>query len=556
MASLSPYTGVLGHRHAMHLLRRATYIQNKMTIDATAAKTASEAVDDLFDIPDLTLPEPIDRNTLEHFINLGIEPTSNNGFLKTSIGAWWMEEALQDNSIGHKLEFFFHSILIINSNIGQPRQLFDYLNLFRQAASRYTNGSFEMDSYRNLALKMVTDNLMLQYLNGRDNTKNNPNENFAREFFELFTIGKGEQIGPGDYTTYTEDDIVEASKLLTGWINRNRPLGQGGDPAYTDADTGIQTGDPRYSQHDLTDKTFSSAFNDLTIHGAVDEEDMWRELSDFVNMIFDQLDTAKNICRKLYRYFVNADISTEVETDIIEPLAQILKSNDYKISVALKRLLKSEHFYDRDDNDSTDEIIGSLLKSPFEMLLHTMSFFNISTPDYLTDAENHYNRWYRLTVQDIITTQAGMLFFKPDSVAGYPAYYQEPGYSRNWFNGSTLISRYKQAEILLTGNRVLANGTNGGVQLDIVDFVATSPIFSDPSDAALLVSELSNYLFAETPLDDRAAYFLDVFLDDLSPINWYFEWLHYIDNGDSSAVAIPLETLFKAMISSQEFGLM
>ena len=556
MASLAPYQSVLGHRHAKHLLRRATYVQTSTTIDETATKTVSQAVDDLFIIPDLVHPEPIDPETSAHYINQGEEPTSEDFKLNRYVTAWWMEEALHDISIAHKMEFFLHSILITHRQSGSSRQNFDYLNLFRLTSNRYTNGDFEMDSFKNLALKIITDNVMLRYLNGRDNRKDSPNENFAREFLELFTIGKGEQVGPGDYTTYTEADIVEAAKLLTGWRDRSRPFGQGGDPDYTDSDTGIQRGDPVYNWHDETDKIFSSAFNNLSITGAVDEDDMWRELQDFVDMIFDQEATALNICRKIYRYFVSKNISTEIEDDIISPLATTLINNDYKISFAIKELLKSQHFYDMDDEVSTDEVIGSLIKSPFELLLHTMSFFNITTPNHLTDSENHYQRWYNLTVNNIITTQAGMTFFQPDSVAGYPAYYQEPGYHRNWFNGSTLIARYKQGEILLTGQRILGGGNTGGVQLDIVDFVATSPIFSDPSSAETLVNELAHYLFPEEPTDERAVYFLEIFLDDLSPINWYLEWLNYQNTGDDTAVAIPLGTLFKAMTSSQEYGLM
>ena len=106
MASLTPYQSVLGHRHAKHLLRRSTYIQDDNSIDATAAKTVNQAVDDLFLIPDLVLPEPIDPETSQHFINQGIEPTSPDFRLNRNVSAWWMEEALQDNSIVHKIDFF------------------------------------------------------------------------------------------------------------------------------------------------------------------------------------------------------------------------------------------------------------------------------------------------------------------------------------------------------------------------------------------------------------------------------------------------------------------
>ena len=546
MASLQPYTGTLGHRLAAHLLRRCTFQISKSRIDSFATKTATQAVDDLFIPQNLSMGEPIDWQTGSPWVNTGEEPESGNFLLRKHISGWFVQEALLDESIQSKIAFFLHSNFIVNSESSAPRQFFDYLMVLRYFASR---------SFKELAKKITVENTMLRYLDGTSNTDTNPNENYAREFFELFTIGKGPQIGPGDYTYYTEEDIAEASKLLTGFKQTSRPLG--GDPDYFDPEIKAQFGRTQFSQHDTSDKTFSDAFNGQTITGAVDADDMYRELDDFVEMVFAQDETARNICRKLYRFFVNNKISTEVENDIIIPLAQTLKDNDYDIPTALQQLLKSEHFYDQDDDDATDENIGAIVKSPMEILLGTLSFFKIDLPDPLTDSENHYKFWYRRTVWDVILLISGMSMHQPDSVAGYPAYYQEPGYSENWFNGSTLIPRYKMAEILLTGQRVLLNGNNGGVELDIVDFIANDGVVSDPSDAVVLVTELINYLFPETPLPDRFDYFLnEVFLDELSVINWFFEWQHYTDTLDDSSVKIPLERLFTALISSQEFQLM
>jgi len=518
LTGLSPYNGPWDYQMAAHLLRRTMYgptnAQIKNAVQAGMSATLTQLLN-----PG-SLPEepvnyyletdpnvPVGTSWVDKPYTAGVDMlvASRN----RSMRAWTAMQPYEEGvSIREKMTLFWHNHFV-TANINDPKFRYNYINRLRTNA---------LGNFKSFVKEMTIDPSMLRFLNGRQNTKNAPNENYARELLELFTIGKGEQVGPGDYTTYTEDDIVEAAKLLTGWVNRNRPLGQGGDSQYTDPQTGLQRGDAVYNRHDTSDKTFSAAFDDKVITGAVDEADMWRELEDFVNMIFEQDATAKNICRKMYRYFVSPKISAEIETDIITPLSQTLIANDYKISFALKQLLTSKHFYDLDDDNATDEIIGSLLKSPLELLMHSMSFFDIKTPNYLSDADNHYNRWYRLTVGQVITTQGGMPIFAPDSVAGYPAYYQEPGYSRNWFNGSTLIARYKQAEILLTGRRVLAGGNNGGVQL--------------------------------------ATYFLEVFLDDLSPINWWFEWNNYIDTNNDDAVKIPLEALLKAILSSQEFGLM
>ncbi len=574
MASLAPYTQTLDYRLAAHLLRRSTYVQKKALIDEYAAYTPQQAVDKLFEIPPHNRPEPIDYDgTGDHYINLGA-PESEDfpnplfmtdgspGQWRFGTISWWIEEGSADESIAHKLEFFLHSILIADMGAAKNgissahRWCYDYMHLFRLTSSRYVNGDFEMDSYKNLALKMITDNLMLWYLNGTISYASDPNENFAREFLELFTIGKGAQIAPGNYTNYTEEDIVTASRILTGWQAKARPLGFGGDPTLTDLETGIQAGWARYNLHDTTDKTFSAAFNETTISGAIDQADMWRELKDFVDMIFAQTATAENICRKIYRYFVHNNINEEIETDIIIPLAQILINNDYKISFAIKELLQSQHFYDVDDSNAHDHVIGGIIKSPLELFMGTMTFFNLQAPDHDTDSFNHYREWYFWTVWNNLLIKGGMRLFVPDTVAGYPAYYQEPGYSRNWFNSATLIARYKLPEILLTGNRILSGGTNGGVQLDIVDFVENSGVFNNPYDAETVIQDMLNYLFPEPLSDERFDYFYQGFLDGNIPEDWTVDWDEYMGTGDASAVKIPLEFLFKAAISSQEYGCM
>ena len=322
-------------------------------------------------------------------------------------------------------------------------------------------------------------------------------------------------------------------------------------------ETNLQRGNPRFNQHDTSDKTFSSAFDNTLITGAVDAQDMFRELSDFVEMVFAKEETAKAYCRKLYRYFVSQKITDEIESDIITPLAATMMNNDYNVEPVLSQLLKSQHFYDRDDADAGDEVIGGLLKSPLELYTHTASFFDLQIPDPVTDPNGHYQNWYRRVVLLVMFSQAGFELFNPESVAGYPAYYQAPGYSKNWFSGSTLIARYKIPEIYLTGKRVLASGNTGGVQLDIVSFVRDSGIFSNPADGTLFVQEMTSYLLAESPTADRFSYFLnDVFLDNLSLDDWYYTWIEYLNTNDNSAVKIPIETLFTTLISSQEFQCM
>ncbi len=548
MASIQPHTGTLGLRLAKHLLRRTSYRYTPEAIDNLAGMSVNNAVDSLFSpyTPDMT--EPLDYLTGQPFINSGADldpPAGLENFRKRrNVTAWWLREAQLNPGIQHRMTFFLHSIFVVSLTELAPAQFYDYLDLLRF----YATGN-----YKTLAKKITIDTGMLRYLNGNLNERESPNENYAREFLELFTIGKGPQIAPGNYTNYTEEDIVTAARVLTGWKPTwDRPVG--GSDEYRDPDTGITRGRPRAWVHDQTDKTFTDAFNNTTITGATEDADMFRELDDFVEMIFAQPETAKNICRKLYRYFVHFNITPEIEADIITPLSQTLIAADYDLESTVKQLLNAQHFYDTGDADATDDVIGGLIKSPMENWIQTATFFGLQVPDPVTDGEDHYHGWYWRTVALVLHESGGMTFFRPENVAGYAAYYQAPGYDKNWFGGSTLIARYKLPEIFLTGQRVLLSGESTATPLDIVSFIQNSGIVSDPADGAEIVDNLIGYLFAESPQAARRNYFLnDVFLDELSLINWKFEWQAYENTGDPTSVKIPLERLFTALISSQEF---
>jgi uncharacterized protein (DUF1800 family) len=546
MASLQPMTGTLGTRLAAHLLRRGSYYINKARIDQFAAMSPSQAVDALFTAAPLIISEPIDPETGQPWINSGVEPASDVHDLLQSIGGWWIHEAINDPSIVSKIMLFLHANFVISTEEFYPsRPFFDYLSLLRF----YAKGS-----YKDLSKKMTLDNVMLYYLNGDINTNSEPNENYAREYLELFTIGKGPQLGPDDYTNYTEADVAEAAKLLTGFKISDRTLPP--NPDDIDPDTGITRGYAYYDDHDSTDKQFSGAFGNMVIAGAVDEDDMFRELNDFVNMVFAQNATAITICRKLYRYFVSSNITTEIESDIIEPLAQTMRTNNYSLEITLKQLLKSQHFYDADDSDNSNEIIGGLLKSPLELLAHTINFFNINVLGPNDNPYEHYYEWYHITVIEDILDKSGMKLFRPLNVAGYPAYYQEPLFHRNWIDSSTILARYSLGEMFVTGMRTLSYGALGGnIQVNMVDFI--SGIISDPFVGSNIVDELTPYLFPENAIPERRTYFLDqTLLGNLSQNNWYFEWLTYQNTGNATSVRMKLNDFFKAIVYSREFQLM
>ena len=552
MASLQPQTGTLGKRLAKHLLRRATFNYTKANIDTYSTMTVGAAVDALFNFtgttPALAMNEPVDPgNNSTPWINSGSKGSTGEFRLRDYVRCWWLNEAMHDATARHKMMFFLHGIFCIHSDLRTSEEFFDYLALIRHCC----NGS-----YKELAYKMTLDNFMMDYLDNEANTKWNPNENYAREFLELFTIGKGPQIGPGDYSNYKEEDVLAGAKLLTGFRRTNRD-GNTWSSSNIDPDTGLHQAIAHYNRHETSDKTFSSHFQNMTITSATTAAEMYDELQDYVDMIFAQDETAKNIVRKIYRHFVARDISTEIENDIIVPLANTFRNSNYDLPSVMKQLFKSQHFFGMDDNNASDDILGRIIKSPLEQTMQTLTFFNVGIPDPTSQADDHYNEFWRRSIIEVVLDQAGLEVFRPSSVAGYPAYYQEPQFHRNWFSSSTIIARYKVPEMILKNRRLLSWGDFHGT-FDIVQFVRYSGVCTNPSQAADIVDDIIDYLLVETPDASRRDYFIQTILDGLPDFDWTEDWNDYVSGTapDDSAVRAPLDRFFKALLYSPEWQCM
>lgn len=545
MASLNPLSGTMDNRKAAHLLRRCTFGPTRSLIETYAAKTVAQAVSDILQVQPVT-SKPIDYLTGTTWVdNFRTASNSDQSLLQPFVVSWWLDNARRDNTILHKMIVFLHQYWVTGFENVNSEPYYDYLKLLEYYA---------LGSYKTLAYKMSLNNSMLIYLDGTYSTGSAPNENYAREFLELFTIGKGPQIAPGDYTNYTETDIKEAAKVFTGYQYQM-------NNSFIDPDTGIRAAKITPSRHKTGNKTFSAAFQNTVITapttaGATTETTIRTELQDLINMVFNQIATAKSICRRLYRFFIHPQISAEAETDIITPLATQLKANNYDLRSTLQTLLQSEHFYDMDDASATDETIGAKLKSPADLLLGTMRFFNIQPPDATTATQSHYQYFYRDSIQNFFLVNTGMEIFRPVNVAGYKAYYQEPDYDRLWLNSSSIVTRYTLGRMFLENKRILTGG-NFYASFDILTWVKNTANISDPGDGTKLVDEMTRYLFPENPFGaDRFNYFLnDVLLGTLSLINWRNEWNNYISSNNSASVLPRLQKLFKAILFSQEYQL-
>ena len=470
---------------------------------------------------------------------------------------------------------------------GKSAHFFDYLNLLQFYSDK---------SVKDLARKITFDNSMLYYLDNSENNKNNPNENYAREFLELFTIGKGEQVSDGDYTNYTEHDVVQAARVFSGIKFKNNRDNYDPDTVKTPHyPSGIPKGYIKTNVHDPGDKTFSYAFNNQTITGGNTFSSIESELDDFVDMIFNKIETAKNYIRKLYRMFVRSEWDQEVEDDIITPLAQQLQSNGYNLLEVLKTLLKSKHFFDLDDTDSTNENIGAIIKNPLQFVNELIQLLGVTIPDpntpqtpqgsgYNTSNENfRYYIFWNAFLHNSFFASTGMTPFAPASVAGYPGDYQPPAYDKAWFNPNNIVARYNTILSFIGQdyNDNFGNGFNKikGVQttqngtqyyeriwtfFDPVNFLENT--VTDPFDANKIVEELSEILYCESIDSFRVSYFVKFLIHDNEPnYVWYDTW-NAFKNGNSTDSENALVTiknrlagqdgLIPKMINASEFQLM
>ena len=520
MASLNPITGTLGRRRAAHILRRATFGPTRADINLFAARTADQAIAEIYQAAAApALPTDFDN-----------------------FKAWWLQHMLNSGRSGiEKMVFFFHTHFTAKEEVvGNNQALCHQNELFRF----YATGNF-----RDLATKVSMDNAMMIFLDGNDNDRNNVNENYGRELLELYTIGKGPQIGDGDYTTYTEQDVKEAARVLSGYSN---------DPDFLtlDATTGLPTSYVRSDDgivanaHDAELKTFSAAFqntvitpnalvgDDATVAATLDE------LDQLITMIFNQDETARHICRKIYRFFMYYEITAEIEQDIIGPLATTFRNANYEIMPVMQQLLRSEHFYDADNAIVDDDNHAAIIKSPLELVLGTLRYFGVTLPapgtqEFLDAMQNGVLSPMQLQ---------GLNLMEPFEVAGYAAYHQNPDFNRNWISHNNLARRYEYI------GRIMTSMDDYGFQLDAVNYVENN--ISDPSDAQAIVQELVDDLLPEIITTERFDHFLnDVLLDGLSMANWTTEWFTYQSSNDDSAVRSQLENLFNALMQSPEYQL-
>ena len=379
-----------------------------------------------------------------------------------------------------------------------------------------------LGSFRRLIEEITISPAMLIFLNGNQNSAGSPNENFARELLELFTIGRGDAVGEGDYTNYTEQDVVQIARSLTGW-------------RYRINEDNIAKGFFRSNRHDSGEKQLSYRFNDISIY---DEQD--REYKRVIEIILQKEEVARHLCRKLHIWFIGSNIDDEVELNIIAPLAKILYENNYEIAPVVKILLQSEYFLSSDH-------AGCMITSPVDYLFKIFNTLEVTLPENLIDK---YFLWQSIGE---VAGQMEMAILSPPSVAGWKAYYQAPNYYQFWISSVTLGLRDTIAELLING--VVIRDTSIGA--DVLSLAAGINNSTDPN---LLIDGIVSLIFEVPISDNQKEYLKSILLPGLPDFEWTVEYGEYLadpENPDmKNAITSKLQSLVLSMIKMPEFHLM
>ncbi len=519
-SGIETYGGTWGSAEIKHLLARTTFGPTLLQHQEVAMMSMNELLDHITsslpaDSPPLNVSEEDTSVPLgETWINV-TDGFENNFLRLESLVSWWLGKVIDHPiNIKEQMTLFWSNHFVTEAGIvEEARIMYHYVNLLRENA---------LGNFKALAKEITINAAMLAYLNGDGNEAGAANENYARELFELFTIGKGEQIGEGNYTNYTEEDVLAAARVLTGWkidwLNAD---------VYFDG-----------AKHDTGDKQFSAAFDNQIIsnNGA-------NEYEDLIEMIFAKKETARFICRKLYRWFVYYHIDETVENNIIEPLATILVDNDYEVAPVIRKLLSSEHFYDMENR-------GCMIKNPLVFTANLIRQFEITFPEE-DQFIIQYNLW--LFIYYIILLQE-MNLGNPPSVAGWPAYYQEPQFHRIWVNSATLPFKRD-----LTNFFALTEGYEEDGFIMKMDPVTLVDKLSTPSDPDVLIQELIDLIY---PLDlnlEQKNFLKNVLIPGLPDFEWTVEWNDYKNDADNQekkqAVTTKLRALIGTMMTMAEYQL-
>lgn len=363
-----------------HLYWRVGFGITPNQLNDLSKMSKHQVVNELFQNSSESTPLKIDTSDLEQFTIKSVlkEKSKRQEFIKKSTDKlkiyntlWINRLVTTDDLLREKMTMFWANHFVCRDN-----------NIFYIQQYNNTLRNNALGNFGDFVKAISKEAAMLKYLNNKQNRKQKPNENFARELMELFTLGESH---------YSEKDIKESARAFTGYSHNFE-----GEFVL------------RKLQHDFDFKTFFGHT------GRYDGDDI-------IDLILEQKQCARFICRKIYSYFVN-DIINE---DRVEELATFFYK-DYSIEKLMRYLFMSDWFYD-------DIHIGSKIKSPIEFLVgmsRTVPIEFEKTKDVLK-------------IQKLL----GQILLNPPNVAGWEG-------GKSWIDSNTIMLRLKLPSILLANAKI------------------------------------------------------------------------------------------------------
>ena len=526
LTGLTPYEGEWTAAQAGHLLRRTTFGPGKpdfveslglgmaASVAALVAEQPAPAPPVYYDYdgnPDV----PNGTTWVNaHYFSYAAEQGPRN----RSYRSWLVDNLRNDRTITEKMTLFWQNHFGVTFN-GDPLARYSYNALLRSQAT---------GNFKTLLQEVTLHPAMLSFLNGNQNTRNSPNENFGRELLELFTVGKGPQIAEGDYSNYTENDVRELARALTGWVTRGNASTQAGNLPRSEYVT---------NRHDTDPKQLSYHFDNQVINDGGEQEYL-----EVIDILTGQLETARFLCRELYRFFVYYDISEQEEIEVIEPLAQQLLDNGYEIRPVLTTLFSSEHFYDSLNR-------GPMIKTPID---YALSMVRPLGYDHIDQNEVVPLAIFNLRLHSKFI-EMGMDYFSPPSVSGWEAWYQSPTYTRSWINGSTLQVRSRLVD-QFTGNGFFVNNVRFRFQ-----FVEWIEQLENPADINSMIAEITTIFLPQPLAEEQLLALKDFVIPGLPDFEWSDEYGAYLGDPENEmlygGIEAKLKSLFRAIFNLAEFHL-
>ena len=318
----------LSQRQVQHLFWRAGFLPSYDQIQQAAGEKPKKLFDQLIKASSSYKKFKIETNYQIDYRQMKMasreEKKAMRKMSRESImelnNKWLDHMATTDGVLRERMSLFWHNHLACSSN--NVNFLQSYLHVIRKNS---------LGNFREMLHAVSKEPAMLLYLNNQQNVKGRPNENFARELMELFTLGIG---------NYSEEDIKNAARSFTGW--------------------GMRKGEffLREKFHDDGIKTFFGETGHL-------------EGEDIINILLKNKQTARHICTKMYMYFVN----DQVDKARVEQLATVFYDNDYEILPLLEAMFTSSWFYDQEN-------IGTKIKSPIDLLIGLRRSMDIDFNNY------------------------------------------------------------------------------------------------------------------------------------------------------------------------------